>query len=296
MVILVLRVLVTGSAGRIGSAVCTELAKQHLVLGLDARPSNTTDLICDITKPNIIDNALKGIDVIVHTAALHAPHVGFNHDDEFTQVNVHATQALAQRGLEHGVLHFVFTSTTALYGRASRLADTTAWITEDTPPQPITIYHHSKIAAEQSLKTLSNASGLPVTVMRLSRCFPESADVMALHRLNRGIDARDAATAHAAAVNKRLSGFKRFVVSANTVFERHQCHDLYRDAASVIKQSAPDLAQEFQARAWALPKSIDRVYDSRRAQRELAWQPKHGFTSVLQELDAGSPTVLPISI
>ena len=52
----------------------------------------------------------------------------------------------------------------------------------------------------------------------MSRCFPEPADLMAVFRLTRGIDARDVANAHLCSVEKRLSGFNRFIISGATPF------------------------------------------------------------------------------
>jgi UDP-glucose 4-epimerase len=61
----------------------------------------------------------------------------------------------------------------------------------------------------------------------------------------------------------------------------------------VIPLLAPALAQAFAARGWALPQSIDRVYSSALAQRELGWAPRFGPDEVLRQLDEHSPEVLP---
>ncbi len=199
-----------------------------------------------------------------------------------------------REGLRRGVRHFVFTSTTALYGWASTPEGIAGWVDESIAPKPKTIYHRTKIAAERRLEELSRDSGVPVTVLQMSRCFPEPADLMAVYRLNRGVDARDVATGHALAIEKRLSGFRRFILSAATPFKRECCQELYQDGASAIRKYAPQLASEFGRRGWTLPTRIDRVYDSSAAQRELDWQPKHGFESVLRMLDDEIAEVLPV--
>ena len=73
---------------------------------------------------------------------------------------------------------------------------------------PTTIYHATKIAAEDLLSIASKQGGLSVTVLRISRCFPEPAHIMAVYRLHRGIDARDVADAHAGALAVRGAGFR----------------------------------------------------------------------------------------
>ena len=289
-----MRILVTGSAGRVGRAIYIKLMRTHDVVGIDKTPCSTADYIGDIRDSALIDGVLENIDVIVHTAALHAPHVGLVPDSEFTSINVDATEKLALAGVKAGVKHFIFTSTTALYGYASTPKSIAGWIDEEVTPQPKSIYHKSKIAAEIKLEEISNLFQLPVTVLQMSRCFPEPADLMAIFRLTRGIDARDVANAHLCAVEKRLSGFNRFIISGATPFHFSDCEALYNEAGAVIKHKCPEIALAFQQRSWQLPQSLDRVYDSSSARDKLAWSPMHGFESVLEMLDTETAEVLPV--
>ncbi|EGR1765288.1 NAD(P)-dependent oxidoreductase [Vibrio parahaemolyticus] len=290
-----MRILVTGSAGRVGRAIYIKLMRTHDVIGFDKTPCSTADYIGDIRDSALLNEALENIDVIIHTAALHAPHVGFVPDSEFQSINVDATEKLALAGVKAGVKHFIFTSTTALYGYASTPKGVTGWVNEQIIPQPKSIYHKSKIAAENKLKEISNLFNLPVTVLQMSRCFPEPADLMAVFRLTRGIDARDVANAHLCAVEKRLSGFNRFIISGATHFNPVDCEALYNDASSVLAQRCPEIASAFRQRGWQLPETLDRVYDSSLAQNKLGWLPKHGFESVLEMLDTETAEVLPVS-
>lgn len=289
-----MRILVTGSAGRVGRAIYIKLMRTHDVVGIDKTPCSTADYIGDIRDSALIDGVLENIDVIVHTAALHAPHVGLVPDSEFTSINVDATEKLALAGVKAGVKHFIFTSTTALYGYASTPKSIAGWIDEEVTPQPKSIYHKSKIAAETKLEEISNLFQLPVTVLQMSRCFPEPADLMAIFRLTRGIDARDVANAHLCAVEKRLSGFNRFIISGATPFHFSDCEALYNEAGAVIKHKCPEIALAFQQRSWQLPQSLDRVYDSSSAREKLGWSPIHGFESVLEMLDTETAEVLPV--
>ncbi|URR00457.1 NAD(P)-dependent oxidoreductase [Pseudoalteromonas sp. SCSIO 43095] len=289
-----MRILVTGSAGRVGRAIYIKLMRTHDVVGIDKTPCSTADYIGDIRDSALIGGVLENIDVIVHTAALHAPHVGLVPDLEFQSINVDATEKLALAGVKAGVKHFIFTSTTALYGYASTPKNITGWVDEDVTPQPKSIYHKSKIAAETKLKEISNLFQLPVTVLQMSRCFPEPADLMAVFRLTRGIDARDVANAHLCAVEKRLNGFNRFIISGATPFHFSDCEALYTEAGEVIKRKCPEIALAFKQRGWQLPQSLDRVYDSSFAREKLGWSPIHGFESVLEMLDTETAEVLPV--
>lgn len=289
-----MRILVTGSAGRVGRAIYIKLMRTHDVVGIDKTPCSTADYVGDIRDSAMMDGVLENIDVIIHTAALHAPHVGLVPDSEFQSINVDATEKLALAGVKAGIKHFIFTSTTALYGYASTPKSIAGWIDEEVIPQPKSIYHKSKIAAEIKLEEISNLLQLPVTVLQMSRCFPEPADLMAVFRLTRGIDARDVANAHLCAVEKRLSGFNRFIISGATPFHLSDCEALYTDAEAVIKRKCPEIALAFKQRDWQLPQSLDRVYDSSSAREKLGWSPIHGFESVLEMLDSETAEVLPI--
>jgi len=289
-----LKILITGTAGRVGRAIYINLMKEHQVVGIDQTPCSTADYVGDIRDDSILNKALDGVDVIIHCAALHAPHIGLMPDSEFEDINVKATKNLALVGIKHGIKHFIFTSTTALYGFASTPKDVAGWVNEKVIPKPKTIYHKTKIKAEQILEKISKDNGLPVTVLQMSRCFPEPADLMAVYRLSRGIDARDVASAHACAVTKRLSGFKRFIISGNTPFHKGDCQKLNINADTLLREYAPSLAKHFDERGWPLPKCLDRVYDSSLAQKSLSWLPKYGYVSVFDMLDNESAEVLPV--
>ncbi len=129
--------------------------KKHEVVGIDRTPCSTADYVGDIRDTALLNKALEGVEVIIHTAALHAPHVGLLSDNEFEDINIKATEQLALLGVKKGIKHFVFTSTTALYGFASTLEGIAGWVNETVTPSPKTIYHKSKIMAEQILENIS---------------------------------------------------------------------------------------------------------------------------------------------
>ncbi|MDJ0933552.1 NAD(P)-dependent oxidoreductase [Breoghania sp.] len=282
--------LVTGSSGRIGAAICAAAAARFKVIGVDRIPGDRTDEILDLTE----DFEFLGgpVDAVAHAAGLHAPHVGLVPDDLFRRVNVAATERLALAAkAAAGASCFVFTSTTALYGVRPAGMVQTQWIDEETPPRTRTIYHHTKLEAEARLRLLTGPI-FRVTMLRLERCFPEPADLMALYHLHRGVDAHDSASAHLAALEREGEDCETFIVSGTTPFERRDCAELARNAPRVLARRCPELVSAFERNGWSLPGSIDRVYDNARARARLGWQPEYGCMSVLEELCEGAPTVL----
>jgi nucleoside-diphosphate-sugar epimerase len=284
-------IAITGSSGRVGRTIFSALASNHNVVGIDRSPFSTTHLVGDFADERLLSSAFEGADAVIHTAALHAPHVGHAADEEFRRINVEGTRLVAKVAIASGVKRLVFTSTTALYGHAVASGSCT-WIDENTPPQPKSIYHHTKLEAERVLEDMACAQ-LGVRVLRMSRSFPEPCDVMAAYRLHRGVDVRDVADAHVLALMNEEAHFQRYVISAATPFFLQDCKALASDAVPVIKRRAPSLAAEFDRRGWGLPKTIDRVYCSAEAMRRLAWTPHYGFEEVLAQMDRRSLEVLP---
>jgi UDP-glucose 4-epimerase len=289
------RVLLTGSSGRVGRAIGVQLAHSgHEVVGFDRAPSPGTDIVADLRDDAALRSAMKSADAVIHTAALHAPHVGERSEAEFEAVNVEATRRLLTHCDEFGIGTLVYTSTTALYGHAATPEYAAGWVTEATPPRPRTVYHRSKLAAEALLHQAAQRGRLRVTLLRMSRCFPEPAPLMASYRLHRGIDVRDVATAHERALLAAGGRpWRCFVISGATPFHAEDAAALKHDAPAVIARRAPALAQAFAARGWPLPPSIDRVYSPAAAQHELGWAPRFGPDEVLRQLDARSAEVLP---
>ena len=115
--------------------------------------------------------------------------------------------------------------------------------------------------------------------------------VVRLARQHCGVDARDVAEARA--LDTARPGSRVCIVSGSTPIQPADVAALEADAPALLRQRAPALVQAFAARGWALPASIDRVYNPALAMRALRWQPRFGFADVLRQLDAASPELLP---
>lgn len=287
-----MKVILTGSSGRVGRAIFAALSAQgHEVQGVDLTPFSTTRIVGDCSDPDLMARTLEGADALIHTAGPHAPHVGLVGDARFERINVETTGRLFELARASGLTRLVYTSTTALYGHVVQ-DGSCVWIDEDTVPMPRTIYHRTKLAAEQLLENLA-CPDLTVRVLRMSRCFPEAAPLMAVYRTHRGIDVRDVASGHLAALTDEGAPFARYILSGTSAFEPSDCERLAADAEAVLQERLPDLTGTFAARGWNLPASIDRVYDSSRAQCELRWTPQFSWQEVVSQSDRQSLEVLP---
>jgi UDP-glucose 4-epimerase len=288
-----LRVLFTGSSGaKAGATVAAHIAKSREVIGVDRLAASTTHHLADITRMTDWSRLLDGVDAVIHFAALHAPHRETHSEAEFVATNVEATARLLDASKAAGVRRFVMASTTSVYGRAMKGKTTAAWVTESLTPEPEDIYDETKLAAE-ALCAEAYSPEFVTMALRFSRCFAEPAREMALYRLYRGVDAQDVAQAFALAIDSSpgaprntapIGEFEAFNISAPSPFQREDCDDLMRDAASVICRRAPELAEEFSRRNWHLPQSIDRVYVVDSAKAKLGFGPVGDYRAFLRTL------------
>lgn len=283
-----MKVLVTGTSGRIGGAIAARLSLRHPVVGVDRRPGPLTTVEADICDTQTIAGLCAGAGAVVHTAALHVPDLAGHTADEFRRVNVDATLRLLQACGEAGVGRFVYTSTTSLYGDALVPAGRAAvWVTEELLPQPRDIYDETKHEAEAACADAARA-GLPCIALRMSRCFDEHERLVAIYRLYRGVDARDVAQAHELALTAPVAGFDCYNVSAPPPFTAAECPRLYTDARGCILEHHPWAAAEFGRRGWELPDCVDRVYVVDKAIAALAYRPQHDFASLFGRRVPGS--------
>ena len=199
---------------------------------------------------------------------------------------------------------FIFTSTTSLMisreiraGRDGGAAKA-VWITEEMAPLlPRNIYGVTKFAAEHLCRLFSQLHGLPVLILRTSRFFPEEDDMAhaivqsepntkANEFLFRRLTVEDAAESHVIALERAPSlGFDTFIISATTPFALNNCEELISDAPAVVARYFPRYRELYERAGWTMFQSIDRVYDSSKAEQRLGFRCRIAFKEILDELE-----------
>ncbi len=291
--------LVTGSAGHLGEALLRDARAKGLpARGLDQKASPFTDLTGDIADPAVLEQAFGGVKTVVHTATLHKPHVVTHSRQAFVHTNIEGTLALLEKAAECGVNAFVHISTTSVFGRAMRpeAGDPAVWVTEALAPRHKNIYGVTKSAGEDLCQLMHEKTGLPVLVLRTSRFFPEIDDdverrgamldaaLKILEFLHRRVAIEDIVTAvHQALGRAPELGFDRYIISAPTPFQPEDGQAVATNLQAVLEARAPALAAAFAENGWALPRGLDRIYDSRKAQRELDWAPAFDAEGALDQ-------------
>jgi UDP-glucose 4-epimerase len=215
---------------------------------------------------------------------LHKGHEPHFERHAFIDTNVHGTLNLLEASLHARIERFVFTSTTSIYGDSLVPHERAVWITEEVIPRPRDAYDITKLAAEELCRHFALELGLPVLCLRPSRFLPEPPELVAIYRLYRGVDVRDAAVAHVLAATNRAIHFDIFNISAHSPFDEKDTAELLRDAPSVMRRYFPGVEATFAERGWALPRSIDRVYVTKKAEAVLGYGPAHNFQEYLDQV------------
>ena len=169
-----MRVAVTGSAGFIGSRLCSRLlADGHDVVGIDRRNHADDDLVTmDLSA------ALAGADAVLHLAARPGVRSSWEAFDACARDNVVATQLLLDAvRVVPGIDRVVVASSSSVYGEVAP-GD------EDAPLAPVSPYGVTKVAVEQLCRAYVSSWGTPVVILRPFTVYgPGQRADMAVHRM-----------------------------------------------------------------------------------------------------------------
>ena len=114
-------VLVTGSAGHLGTALMLSLPSLGFKpLGIDILPSPTTTLVGSISDRDFVASVFdfNPIKHVLHAATLHKPHVCSHSKEQFITTNIVGTLILLEESsrIKSQIGSFIFFSTTSAFG------------------------------------------------------------------------------------------------------------------------------------------------------------------------------------
>jgi nucleoside-diphosphate-sugar epimerase/predicted dehydrogenase len=167
------RVLVTGASGFLGCHLVEELLKKGFKVRVITRrilkrfegEPNIEMVYGDIRDPECVRTAVAGIHTIYHCASITTNKGNWG---EFEETIINGTRYLLNAAVEHGVRKFLYVSTVAVYGFASRngheFIDEDAGYGQDL--SGFDYYPKSKIQAENLVLETHNKQNLPVVIIR----------------------------------------------------------------------------------------------------------------------------------
>jgi UDP-glucose 4-epimerase len=175
--------LVTGGAGFIGSHIVRRLVaegKQVRVLdnffagtmaNLDGLNGAVEVIMGDILDPQTVENAMKGVQVVLHQAALRSVPYSVEHPALVNRVNVEGTINVLLAARDGGVKRVVFASSSSVYGSTKVFPNS-----ESLTPSPISPYAASKLAGEHYCRVFTLLYGLETIALRYFNVFGPRQD------------------------------------------------------------------------------------------------------------------------
>jgi len=172
------RYLITGGAGFIGSNIVERLVidgekvvvLDNLCEGKLENLSSVMDKITfikgDIRNEKDLNKALKGVNFVLHQAALRSVPKSMERPLEYSDVNVTGTLKLLIKAKEHKVKRLVFASSSSVYGERDKFPER-----ESDSVNPISPYATTKLIGEYYCRLFSNSFGLETVSLRYFNVF-----------------------------------------------------------------------------------------------------------------------------
>lgn len=178
-----MKYLVTGGAGFIGSHIAEHLVReeQEVVVydnlstgklsNLDTFADKVAFVQGDIRDGARLQQALQGVDVVFHEAAVASVAQSVEQPVETDAINVGGTVTVLTAARDAGVKRVVFASSAAVYGDDPELPKR-----EDMAAKPVSPYAFHKFAGESYLKLFHQLYGLSGVALRYFNVFGPRQD------------------------------------------------------------------------------------------------------------------------
>lgn len=180
-----MKILVTGGAGFIGSNFIHYWLKNYpedKIINFDvltyagnldnlidvANNPNYQFIQGDITDEASVNQAVQGVDLIVHFAAESHVDRSIKDSANFIKTNVEGTRVLLEAAKNNGNIRFHHISTDEVFGS---LAFDAPKFTEKTPYDPRSPYSASKAAADHLVRAYYHIHNLPITISNCSNNY-----------------------------------------------------------------------------------------------------------------------------
>lgn len=194
-------VLVTGGAGYIGSVLVPKLLNKGYTvkvfdlclfnkrtIPIDTNNTRLTLIKDDIRHKESVIKALKGVDTVIHLAAISNDPCSDLNPELTRQVNYNAVEELVVLTKEAEVDRFINASSSSVYG----VKDVDS-VTEDLALEPITLYAKYKAETEEIVQKENSSSFTTVSIRSATACgysqrlrLDLTVNILANHAINKG--------------------------------------------------------------------------------------------------------------
>lgn len=164
-----MNILITGNKGFIGSNLVKKLSR-HKIVGVDLKDGNS------ILDSNFINTLFEfyQIDAVIHLAAIAGVGYSISHSEEVLKNNIIGFDTLAKAAIKHNVKHFIYASSSSVYGD------------DGTQKSP---YAVSKATNELQAAMYSNLSDMKFTGLRFFTVYGEDIrEDLAISKFKKAIE------------------------------------------------------------------------------------------------------------
>lgn len=190
------RILITGSAGVIGTLLRPRLRRQGRVLRLlDCAPQpageigEAVELITgSVTDPEVMAQACTGVDALIHLGG-HSREASWQ---QIVEVNINGTHTVLEAARAAGVPRVILASSNHAIGFRRNDEAGKDGLPADSTPRPDSYYGVSKAAIESLGSLYHSRFGMDVIVIRIASCF-ESPGTLGPRGLSTWLSPGDAA-------------------------------------------------------------------------------------------------------
>ena len=177
-----MRILVTGASGFIGSALCVYLRNAGYEVYRGVRVHDGLVNTFEITSPENIGEAVRGVECVIHLARRTHHWWGLNWSQQAVNedVDITLTKQLAWAAHHAGVRRFIFLSSIKVCGEASPDGP----LTEEVIRPSSDLYAILKWEAEQALREVGGMSRLEVVIVRTPLVYGEGVKANFLRLLS----------------------------------------------------------------------------------------------------------------
>jgi UDP-N-acetylglucosamine 4-epimerase len=179
------RLLVTGGAGFIGSALCEAFLQQgNEVICLDnlitGHRKNIEPFLSDprfkfiegdIRDPETCKKACEGVDYVFHQAALGSVPRSIENPGRTNEINITGTLNMLVAARDAKVKRFVYASSSSVYGSSEKLPKV-----EEEIGEPLSPYAVTKLVNEKYARVFTDIYGLETTGLRYFNVFGRRQD------------------------------------------------------------------------------------------------------------------------
>lgn len=165
-----MRILITGGSGFIGTHLINKLSSEgHDIYNLDkvisaALPSDKQKII-DILDIDVNDNIFKGINCIIHLAAMVSVPKSFDDPVNSFGNNTFLTIKILSAAKLHGIKQFLFSSSAAVYGNKE------GTVSETDSTEPNSPYGLDKLVSEKYIQMYCQLWGIDYLIFRFFNVF-----------------------------------------------------------------------------------------------------------------------------